>query len=81
MLEKVAKEHDQFGQDILKNEKFDLTDYQICLNNIGDKPTDEGDRESDLEVEPKLTDLLGNFASMAISELQEDQIFEQLFAT
>ena len=81
LLEKAAKEHSQFGQGILKNEKFDFTDYQICLNNIGEKPTDGGDRESDLEVEPKLADLLGNFASVAISELQEDQIFEQLFAT
>ena len=81
LLEKAAKEHNQRGEDSLNAEKFDFNDYHKCLNNIGDNPTDEGDRESDLEVEPKLADLLGNFASVAISELQEDQIFEQLFIT
>ena len=81
LLEKAAKEHNQRGEDSLNTEKFDFNDYQKCLNNIGDNPTDEGDGESDLEVEPKLADLLGNFASVAISELQEDQIFEQLFIT
>ena len=79
MLEKAAKEQNHDEEDMLKTEKFDFNDYQVCFNNIGDKPSAEVDLESSFDVEPKLADLLGDFASVALSEIQEDQIFEQLF--
>ena len=79
MLEKAAKEQNHDEENMLKTEKFDFNDYQVCFNNIGDKPSAEVDLESSFDVEPKLADLLGDFASVALSEIQEDQIFEQLF--
>lgn len=82
LLEKAAMEEDREGKDILNTEKFDFTDYRVCHNNIGGNQPPQAEEikgESRLEVEPKLDDLLGNFADVAISDIQEDQIFEQLF--
>ena len=78
LLENAAKEQNQNEEDMLNAEKFDFTDYQVCFNNLADKP-EEVALDRSLEVEPKLSDLLRNFASIAISEIQEDQIYEQLF--
>ena len=78
LLEDAAKGQNQDKENKLNAEKFDFSDYQVCFNNLGDKPREEVDLDSSLEVEPKLLDLLRNFASIAISEIQEDQIYEQL---
>ena len=54
--------------------KFYFSDYQICSNNF------EGEycgKDTVTEVEPKLTDLRGFFASMALSDLLEDQVYER----
>ena len=79
LLENAAKEQNQDEEGMLHLEKFDFSDYQVCLNNLGDKPAEEVALDSSMEVEPKIADLLRNFASIAISEIQEDQIYEQLF--
>jgi len=79
LLEDAAKEQNQNTENMLNAEKFVFSDYQVCFNNLGDKPGEEVDLDSSLEVKPKLLDLLRTFASIAISEIQEDQIYEQLF--
>ena len=77
MLERAAKEQILESGDTL--EKFDFANYKVRFNNISQKASDENDVESGSCVEPLLSNLLENFASVAISDLQEDQVYEQLF--
>ena len=74
------QEHNK-GEKTNAFEKFDFSDYQIYDNNFEHTSNQDGEMENDLEVEPKLSELLGLFASMAMSELQEDQVYEQLLIT
>lgn len=76
MLERAAKEQILESSDTL--EEFDFANYKLRFNNISQKASDKTDVKYGLCVEPLLSDLLGNFASVAISDLQEDQVYEQL---
>ena len=76
MLERAAKEQILESGDTL--EKFDFANYKVRFNNISQKASGENDVESGSCVEPLLSNLLENFASVAISDLQEDQVYEQL---
>ncbi|XP_022787247.1 uncharacterized protein LOC111327355 [Stylophora pistillata] len=66
------------GNETRALEKFDFNDYQICNNNFEGHSTQDCEKDNVIDVEPKLTDLLGFFASMALSDLLEDQVYEQL---
>ena len=82
LLENATKKLDQGieeGTNALK--KFDFTDYQICNNNFGNTLGDDFESENKLEVGPKLNELAGIFANVAIGEIQEDQVYEQLLKT
>ena len=76
MLETAAKEQILELGDTL--EKFDFANYKVRFNNISQKTSDKNDVEHGSHVEPLLSNLLGNFASVAISDLQEDEVYEQL---
>ena len=80
LLEKVTKERDQETEEETNAfEKFDFTDYQICDNNFGHRLVNNSELEEN--VEPKLGELTGTFASVAMSDIQEDQVYEQLLKT
>lgn len=78
-LERATKERDQDteeGTNALEN--FDFADYQICDNNLGNRPVKDSESEENLIVDPKLGDLTELFAGVALSDIQEDQVYEQL---
>ena len=79
LLETAAREQEQKGEKMLTADEFDLNDYKVYFNNIREMPSELVNCGGCLEVEPKLAELQRNFASAAVSDLQEDQIFEQLF--
>ncbi|KAL9972512.1 hypothetical protein ACROYT_G018834 [Oculina patagonica] len=80
LLEKATKELDQDAQEGTNAlETFDFTDYRICDNNFGNSLVKDSELEEN--VEPKLGELTGNFAIVAMSDIQEDQIYEQLLKT
>ena len=64
-------------QDTL-SEAFSFTNYKVCSNFINAQENHAMDWESCLEVEAKIADLQSLFASVAMSDLQEDEAFEQL---
>ena len=64
-------------QDTL-SEAFSFTDYKVCSHLINAQENQTMDWESCLEVEAKLADLQSIFASVAMSDLQEDEGFEKL---
>ena len=64
-------------QDTL-SEAFSFTNYKVCSNFINAQESHTMDWESCLEVEAKIADLQSIFASVAMSDLQEDEAFEQL---
>ena len=64
-------------QDTL-SEAFSFTNYKVCSNFINAQENHAMDWESCLEVEAKIADLQSIFASVAMSDLQEDEAFEQL---
>jgi len=41
LLENAAKEQNQNKENMLNAKKFDFSDYQVCFNNLGDKPAEE----------------------------------------
>ena len=67
----------ELEQDML-SEAFSFTDYKVCSHLINAQENQTMDWESCLEVEAKLADLQSIFASIAMSDLQEDEAFEQL---
>ena len=72
LLEGAKRNKDSINE--TKLFKFYFSDYQICSNNF------EGEycgKDTVTDVEPKLTDLRGFFASMALSDLLEDQVYER----
>ena len=80
LLEKATKEHDHEKEEGTNAfEKFDFTDYQMCDNNFGHRLVNNSELEEN--VEPKLGELTGTFASVAMSDIQEDQVYEQLLKT
>ena len=64
-------------QDTL-SEAFSFTNYKVCSNFINAQENHAMDWESCLEVEAKIADLQSLFASVAMSDLHEDEAFEQL---
>ena len=77
LLERATKELDhQEGANASEN--FDFSDYQVCNNNFGSRPVADFELEESLIVDPKLSDLTALFADVALSDIQEDQVFEQL---
>lgn len=79
LLDRATKELDQDNEEGANaSENFDFADYQICNNNLGNRPGADSELEKSLIVDPKLSDLTGLFADVALSDIQEDQVFEQL---
>ena len=79
LLEGATRYQDNINGDETKAlEKFDFSDYQIYRDNFEGHSTQDCVKDTDTDVEPKLTDLLGFFASIALSELLEDQVYEEL---
>ena len=64
-------------QDTL-SEAFSFTNYKVCSNFINAQENQAMDWESCLEIEAKIADLQSMFANVAMSDLQEDEAFEQL---
>ena len=64
-------------QDTL-SEAFSFTNYKVYSNFINAQENQAMDWENCLEVEAKIADLQSIFASVAMSDLQEDEAFEQL---
>ena len=64
-------------QDTL-SEAFSFTNYKVCSNFINAQENHAMDWESCLEIEAKIADLQSMFANVAMSDLQEDEAFEQL---
>lgn len=79
LLDRATKELDQDNEEgVNASENFDFADYQICNNNLGNRPGADSELEKSLIVDPKLSVLTGLFADVALSDIQEDQVFEQL---
>ena len=79
LLERATKELDKDNEDgASASENFDFADYQICNNNLGNRPMADSKWEKSFIVDPKLSNLTGLFADVALSDIQEDQVFEQL---
>ena len=79
LLEGATRYQDYINGDETKAlEKFDFSDYQIYRDNFEGHSTQDCVKDTDTDVEPKLTDLLGFFASIALSDLLEDQVYEEL---
>ena len=79
LLEGATRYQDNINGDETKAlEKFDFSDYQIYRDNFEGHSTQDCVKDTDTDVEPKLTDLLGFFASIALSDLLEDQVYEEL---
>ena len=79
LLERAKKELDQDKEEgVDASENFDFTDYQVSNNNLGIRPVTDSELEERLYVNPKLSDLMELFADVALSDIQEDQVFEQL---
>ena len=79
LLEGATRYQDNINGDETKAlEKFDFSDYQIYRDNFEGHSTQDCVKDTDTDVEPKLTDLLGFFASIALSDLLEDQVYEKL---
>ena len=76
LLERAKTEDNEEGVDASEN--FDFADYQVCNNNLGNRPVTDSELEENLIVNPKLSNLKGLFADVALSDIQEDQVFEQL---
>ena len=64
-------------QDTL-SEAFSFTDYKVCSHLINAQENQTMDWESCLEIEAKIADFQSIFASVAMSDLQEDEGFEKL---
>lgn len=79
LLERATKE---LGQDneggANASENFNFADYQICNNNLGNRPVTDSELGENLIVDTKLSDVTGLFAKVALSDIWEDQIYEQL---
>ena len=79
LLEGATRYQDYINGDETKAlEKFDFSDYQIYRDNFEGHSTQDCVKDTDTDVESKLTDLLGFFASIALSDLLEDQVYEEL---
>ena len=79
LLEGATRYQDNINGDETKAlEKFDFSDYQIYRDNFEGHSTQDCVKDTDTDVESKLTDLLGFFASIALSDLLEDQVYEEL---
>ena len=79
LLERATKELDQDNEEGANaSETFDFADYHICNNNLGNRPVTDSELEESLIIDPKLGDLTGLFADVALSDIQEDHVFEQL---
>ena len=79
LLEGATRYQDNINGDETKAlEKFDFSDYQIYRDNFEGHSTQDCVKDTDTDVESKLTDLLGFFASIALSDLLEDQVYEKL---
>ena len=79
LLEGATRYQDYINGDETKAlEKFDFSDYQIYRDNFEGHSTQDCVKDTDTDVESKLTDLLGFFASIALSDLLEDQVYEKL---
>ena len=79
LLEGATRYQDNINGDETKAlEKFDFSDYQIYRDNFEGHSTQDCVKDTDTDIEPKLTDLLGFFASIALSDLLEDQVYEEL---
>ena len=79
LLEGATRYQDNINGDETKAlEKFDFSDYQIYRDNFEGHSTQDCVKDTDTDVGPKLTDLLGFFASIALSDLLEDQVYEEL---
>ena len=79
LLEGATRYQDNINGDETKAlEKFDFSDYQIYRENFEGHSTQDCVKDTDTDVESKLTDLLGFFASIALSDLLEDQVYEKL---
>ena len=79
LLERATKELDQDNEDGANaSENFDFANYQICNNNLGNRLVADSELDQSLTIDPKLGNLTGLFADVALSDIQEDQVFEQL---
>ena len=76
LLERAKTEDNEEG--VYASENFDFADYHVCNNNLGNRPVTDSELEENLIVSPKLSNLKGLFADVALSDIQEDQVFEQL---
>ena len=79
LLERATKDLDQDNEEGANAfENFDFADYRICNNNLGNRSVTDSELEESLIVDTKLSDVTRRFANVALSDIQEDQIFEQL---
>lgn len=80
LLERATRELDQDNEEGANaSENFDFAYYQICNNNLGNRPIADSELEElSFIVDPKLSDLTGLFADVALSDIQEEHVYEQL---
>ena len=79
LFEGAARDQDNINDHETKAlEKFDFSDYQICSNSFEGHSTQDCGKDTVTDVELKLTDPQGFSASMAFSDLLEDQAYEKL---
>lgn len=80
LLERATRELDQDNEEGANaSENFDFAYYQICNNNLGNRPIADSELEElSFIVDPMLSDLTGLFADVALSDIQEEQVYEQL---